>query len=102
MGDNRSTVDGALIKVVKDSGAIIIVRGNISQVRILVNLIYRVHYQCILKIEFGVLLKIPMTNLDLVVAALVETLGLSPPDVFLFQSVQISEEASASQPILMV
>jgi hypothetical protein len=39
MGDNRSTVDGALIKVVKDSGAIIIVRGNISQVRILVNLI---------------------------------------------------------------
>lgn len=32
MADNRSTEDGALIKVVKDSGAVVIVRGNISQV----------------------------------------------------------------------
>ncbi len=30
MAENRSTVDGALIKVIKDSGAIIIVRGNVS------------------------------------------------------------------------
>ena len=102
MGDNRSTIDGALIKVVKDSGAVIIVRGNISQVRKLVKLIYRERYLCILKIGFGVLLKIPMINPDLVVAALVEMLGLSPLDVSLLRSVQISEEASVSQPILMV
>jgi Asp-tRNA(Asn)/Glu-tRNA(Gln) amidotransferase A subunit family amidase len=32
LADNRAKEDGALIKVIKDSGAIIIVRGNVSQV----------------------------------------------------------------------
>jgi len=35
MADNRSTEDGPLIKIIKDAGAIIIVRGNISQVRLI-------------------------------------------------------------------
>ena len=103
MADKRYSEDGPLIKVIKDSGAIIIVRGNISQVRyIVIILSLRVHYLCILKIEFGVFLKILMINPDLVVAALEEMLVLSLPDVSLLLLVQILEEAYASQPILTV
>ena len=102
MGDNRSDVDGPLIKVIKDSGAVIIVRGNISQVRYIVNFNNRVLYQCIQKIEFGVLLKILMIKLGLVVVALVEMLVLCLPDVSLLLLVQILEEAFASQHISMV